>query len=222
MNNPVSIPTVSKCVEIFGDDEGRKLHKILQNAQFRNERSLQDQLVFLKSARQTITVREITKFLGISNDYYYKGIRNEQTESPTKLVPPSRQLLTENEENAIIELIHVQQLQKDCWSGKDIRVTAAEMYENRTGIARCFNRNWMRDFRERHKDYIEKVITNAIETPRAQISGDEVEKYIRDIEELMIDPPNPFLLINFDETGFERKPDKGKKKKSMLIYQRNT
>ena len=37
-----------------------------------------------------------------------------------------------------------------------------------------------------------------------------VDKYINEIEEMMLDPPNPFLLINFDETGFGRRPDKGK------------
>ena len=39
-----------------------------------------------------------------------------------------------------------------------------------------------------------------------------VDKYINEIEEMMLDPPNPFLLINFDETGFGRRPDKGKYK----------
>lgn len=44
------------------------------------------------------------------------------------------------------------------------------------------------------------------------LSIDDVNCYIHAIEEMMLDPPHPLLLINFDETGFGRRPNKGKSK----------
>ena len=61
------------------------------------------------------------------------------------------------------------------------------------------------------------MIAYSLEDDRSQISIDEENNYIDDIEELMLDPSNPYLLINFDETGCERKPDKHKKKKSLYF-----
>lgn len=68
------------------------------------------------------------------------------------------------------------------------------------------------DFKNRHKDEIDKVSADSLEENRADISLDEVNRYIDEVEQMMKDPPNPFLLINFDEIGFGRRPEKGKKK----------
>lgn len=34
----------------------------------------------------------------------------------------------------------------------------------------------------------------------------------------MKEPPNTFFLIYFDETGFDKDPEKGKKKKKNVYY----
>lgn len=221
MNNPVRIPAISKCIELFGNDNGTNLYKSFQSAEFRNATSLYDQIHFIKNEHQSITVREIIKLFSITNDHYYKALRNVPNVAPVKPQPPSRQLLTEKEEMALIDLIRLQQLQKDCWEGKDIRSAASDIYKTRTGIDRSFSSDWMRDFRERHKNLIEKVIADSLEEDRSQISLDEVNQYIHDIENMMLDPPNPYLLINFDEIGFDRRPDKGKRKKVYIFKECN-
>ena len=221
MNHPVQVPSITKCIELLGSDEGTKLHKSLQSAEFRNSASLCEQINFLKNGPIKIGVREIIKLLGLSNDHYYKVMRNEPIMPPVKPTPPNRLLLTEDEENTLIDLIRLQQLQKDCWEGKDIRDAASDLYKTRTGIDRSFTSDWMRDFRERHENSIEKVIADSLEEDRSQISLEEVNQYIHDIEEMMLDPPNPYLLINFDEIGFDRKPDKGKRKKVYIFKKCN-
>ena len=102
-------------------------------------------------------------------------------------------------------------------TGKNIRLAAAQLYKARTGVDKFFTRDWLFDFRTRHKDSIEKVIACSLDDERSNISPDDVERYITDVEEVMENPPNPFLLINFDETGFGKRPDKGKRKKVYVV-----
>ena len=216
MVSPVSIPSFQKCVDIFGKEEGQAIHRRLIEVDFRYARTLEEQIKFLHNIRPNITVRVIVKLLGISNKSYYKAIRNEAVESKIP-IPPSRQLLTNDEEEKILSQIHSQQLQNDCWTGKDIRDAASLIYKERTGIDRSFSRDWLANFVARHEDFIKKVKAACIDDSRASINPNEVQKYINAIEEMMKNPPNPHLLINFDETGFGRRPDKGKRK-NVFIY----
>lgn len=55
-----------------------------------------------------------------------------------------------------------------------------------------------------------KFIEYALDDERLNICPSDVERYISDIEKKMEDPPKPFILINFDETRFGKRLDKGK------------
>ena len=46
---------------------------------------------------------------------------------------------------------------------------------------------------------------------RANISIEKVEQHFQSIDEIIIDPPKPYL-INLDEMGFGKRPEKGKRK----------
>ncbi len=219
MNDPLSIPPISRCIEIFGQSEGVAIHKELGSSEFRAANSLHDQLLFLQRIRPHLTIKKITSFLGICIKRYYKALKNDDTGEPAKVKLPQHQLLTDEEEMLIIEKIHEMQLLFDCWTGKDIRNYASHIYEKRTLITKVFTRDWIHDFKNRHKDEIDKVSADSLEENRADISLDEVNRYIDEVEQMMKDPPNPFLLINFDEIGFGRRPEKGKKKKVYVFKQ---
>ena len=90
-----------------------------------------------------------------------------------------------------------QQLLYDCWESIYIRNYASEIYSKRTSIEKTFTRDWMNDFKSRHKNSIEKVKADSLEENRAQISIEEVNRYFGEIDEIMNDPPIPLLLINF-------------------------
>ncbi|KAK8889723.1 hypothetical protein M9Y10_034477 [Tritrichomonas musculus] len=77
----------------------------------------------------------------------------------------------------------------------------------------------MNDFKNRHKKSIEKVKADSLEENRAQISIEEVNRYFREIDEMTNDPPIPLLLINFDEIGFGRRQEKGKRKGVYIFKQ---
>ena len=50
-----------------------------------------------------------------------------------------------------------------------------------------------------------KLLGISLDDERSNISPDDVERYIHDVEEMMENLPYTFLLINFDETGFWNK-----------------
>ena len=217
MSSIVQVPSVEKCIELFGGIEGRSFHREISKTGFRSASSFREQLQFLKIARPRITVREITKLLGISNNKYYAALENNEKINETPSGPPTRKLLTNDEELQIIKFIYDQQISNDCWTGKNIRLEAAEVFKARTGSIREFTRDWLLDFKMRHHNSIEKVTCTSLDNERSNISIADVDKYISEIEDVMEDPPCPFLLINFDETGFGKRPDKGKRKSVYII-----
>lgn len=216
MQKPVEIPSKAKCVETFGDEKGQQIHLHLIEAEFRSAASLRDQIIFLQNLEIKVTVRSIVKLLGICNDSYYKALNGTLLPSVKSTKPPPHMLLLIEEENSLIGFIREMQLQNNCMCGREIREKAAEIFKFRTQIDRIFTRDWLYDFRERHRNEIQKVYADCVDDDRAQISIDEVEQYFKSIEEMMLNPPHPFLLINMDETGFGRRADKGKRRRVYI------
>ena len=110
-------------------------------------------------------------------------------------------------------------MDNDCLTSREVRENASILYKTRTGVDRSFSRDWVRNFIKRHSEKIGKQKAKSIEEDRTKISPEEVERYINEVEEMMKNPFHPNLLLNFDETGFERRPDK-KKKKICNYFQR--
>lgn len=208
----VRMPTIAKCCEVLGENEGNSLFKELLKAEFRSATFLKQQLIFLKNVRPNLTVRAITKLLEISNDKYYNSLKDKENRPENQVLPPSQRLLNDDEELEVIANIHINQMSNDCLDGKGIRLVASQIYHRKTGIEKVFSRDWFMDFKERHKEEIKKVTAESLEEERANISIESVNRYINEVEEMMLDPPNPFLLINLDEIGFGRRPQKGKRK----------
>ena len=73
------------------------------------------------------------------------------------------------------------------------------------------------DFKNRKKETIEKVSASSIDDERANISIEDVNRYFDQIGQMMKDPPHPFLLINYDEIGFGKRSEKGKRKNVYII-----
>ena len=215
--SPVPILSIQKCIEMLGQNEGKALHRELLDSKFRLAASLLDQINFLWQIRPGFTVRVIIKLLGISNDRYYAALKNCEKLSQEQITPPSQRLLTDNEENEIISNIYIEQIQNDCLTGKEIRALATELYERRTGVKKQFTRDWFMDFKNRKKETIEKVSASSIDDERANISIEDVNRYFDQIGQMMKDPPHPFLLINYDEIGFGKRSEKGKRKNVYII-----
>ena len=213
---PVPKPQESKCIETFGLEKGKQIYEAFLLSEFRNARSILEQIEFLKKIDPDIKVMQICKVLTISTRGYYKIMRGEVSACKDLKKVPTTQLLTGEEEEQLIQIIHQHQLQNDCLTSRDVRENASVLYKARTGVERSFSRDWFRNFILRHSEEIGKQKAKSIEEDRTKISPVEVERYIKEVEEMMKNPPHPCLLLNFDETGFGRRPDKGKRK-SVII-----
>ncbi len=213
----VARPTKFKCIEAFGINIGSMVHQSFLSAEFRNAITLLCQIKFVKKIVEKATVQQICFLFNISTRRYYKVLNDVPcSNSPGKPQPPSQQLLTAEEEIHIIGLIHSHQVDNDCLTSRDLRLLAAELLKIRTGEERSFSREWSRNFLRRHSDQIDKTKASAVDDDRANIDLDEVKRYIQQVEEVLVRNPNPYFLLNMDETGFGRRPEKGKRK-SVLI-----
>lgn len=216
LKKAVAIPKKSKCLEIFGLPDGEKIYSQILSAEFRNAKLLKEQIENIKKGSYLASVTNICKLLDISKRSYYNAINDVLVFDHLNCIPPSRQLLTNSEENFLITEILRHQIDKDCLTGQDIRDLAESLYEERTGLTRSFNRDWCRDFKTRNSDRIEKVKAGCLEDDRASIDPAQIERYILAIENMLQDPPPPELILNFDETGFSRRPQKGKRKSVFI------
>ena len=212
MTEAVTVPELSRCLSVLGFDYGLKVHSECLGFDFRNANTLIQQINIIKNVMPTIGVRRLCEILNISTRRYYKVVNQQFSNTEKSISPPPNQLLTIEEEQTIIEHIRQAQINNDCLTGKDVRELASQLYQERTKDIRDFNRDWCWKFMKRHQDKIAKVSASSIEDNRAQIDPNEVERYIQEIEALIANPPIPQLLINFDETGFNKRPEKGKRK----------
>lgn len=127
-------------MNILGEKKGHTIHKKLSQLNFLEANTLHDQLLYIKEIQPLITVRNTIKLLSIFNDIYYQAARNNTKVFTFDVVIPPRLILTEKEEETIIQQIKSQQIANDCYSSKDIRELVEKIYQTRTGILECFNR----------------------------------------------------------------------------------
>lgn len=73
-------------------------------------------------------------------------------------------------------------MQNDCMDGRNIRSLATEILKRRTGEEKPFSRDWLMDFRNRHKNSIQKVSAESVDDDRGNINIDDVNRYISNIE----------------------------------------
>lgn len=212
----VALPSIQKCQEVFGDNDGKIVHFLLLSSEFRNAVSLKDQLIFFKKSVSFAKVNQVCQLIGISLRVYYNTLKDKEPYDPKSRSPPTNQLLTKSEEQFLIDKIEKHQFDNDCLTSSDIRDLAETIFKQRTGIVKPFTRDWCHDFKERYKDEIEKTNAPSLDNERASISLDHVNRYISSIERILLDPPPPCLILNFDETGFSKRPEKGKIRKVFI------
>lgn len=213
----VARPSKLKCIEVFGVNMGSTIHSSFLSAEFRNSNTLLEQINFVRKIAISATVTQLCSIFSISTRHYYKVLRNTPIPaSPSCPQPPSQQLLSDEEEEFILKQIFDHQVDNDCLTTRDIRDVAAEVYKQRTGEERSFSRDWIRNFIRRHSDEVDKVKTCSVDDDRANIDLNEVKTYIETIDEVLTHHPNPLLFLNMDESGFGRRPEKGKRK-SVIV-----
>ena len=109
------------------------------------------------------------------------------------------------------------QLKSECMCGADVRNVACDIYKKRTNVLRIFDRSWFRDFMRRHSDVIAKKKCPSVDSDRAELNREQIEKYIQEVNSALETVSDLRLLLNIDETGFGRRPDYGKKRSCIFV-----
>ena len=109
------------------------------------------------------------------------------------------------------------QLKSECMCGADVRNVACDIYKKRTNVLRIFDRSWFRDFMRRHSDVIAMKKCPSVDSDRAELNREQIEKYIQEVNSALETVSDLRLLLNMDETGFGRRPDYGKKRSCIFV-----
>ena len=91
------------------------IHSSFLSAEFPNATTLLEQINFVKNYVESATVSQICSLFNISTRRYYKAINNNETPTVQLLpMPPSQQLLLDDEENHILSQVFEHQVNNDC------------------------------------------------------------------------------------------------------------
>ncbi|OHS96754.1 hypothetical protein TRFO_37038 [Tritrichomonas foetus] len=136
--------------------------------------------------------------LDLSTHAINKALKSVTFIETAVTVLPKRNKLSEDEEIQICSLTREQLYINNCISETNIGDIVGELCKKRTEVhaINC------------------SILAKGINNSRSNISFDEVETYLTLIDEMMKDPFDP-LPINFDETGFGKRPEKGE---CMYVY----
>ena len=188
----------------------------MRTAEYRAAETDFERVNILHNSEFSIPINYCCTAVGISSKTYYKYKKLILTGEDLPEKTPPNQLLKPKEEESILQMILEAQLQSQCMCGADVRNIASEIYKTRTGIQHVFDRFWFRDFLRRHADVIAKKKCASVDDDRGSLDRAEIENYIHEISEALIDITDLRLVLNMDETGFGKRPDYGKRRSCIF------
>jgi hypothetical protein len=139
---------------------------------------------------------------------------SEASANPDEIGKPlfagNRQILSNQEEDILLDWIHTQHCNGNCPTPRDVRVYAQAMVFNRSQTEIACTRDWWRSFKNRHQDRIETRICAAAEVGRTLVASADVTRYFAELRQVLQSLKTSAQLLNMDETGNGTRPDKGR------------
>ena len=162
-----------------------------------------NQFNFLKSF-DDFKVDELSFVLRISTKTYEKIIKNGYDIEKEKGRSP---LVTKDEEKEFLAKMREQQMRGDCMSPREARKWL-ENHLAKKGKTVDINRLWWYRFRKKHRNIFGVFKIHSIESKRCSIDKDIVEEYYKNLDAELRNGYIPSLVLNMDESGFIKRPDK--------------
>ena len=205
------------------------LNHIFATTDFKNCKSRNLQILTLKDYGRPITYSLISQLFGISKGTIFKISNHSVKELDPNSSQNSEEIpknkskimynrnLTIEEEELILKEINDAQSQMACLEPKDIKKRASDLYTQRTGEVKVFDKSWWRRFHGRHKEVLGVETVSGLEEDRGNVQAQKVYEYYKDLENLLNLIEDPRQLINIDEEGIGSRPKKGKRKKVVFM-----
>lgn len=176
------------------------------------------QFQFFKNLR-TLTIGNLSYVLRISTKTYYKIleiIKNkgvDEEDSSNRGRPPN---VSADEEQALLEQLMQCQCQGDCMSPSQARIWLEE-YIRQNGKEIVIDRYWWYRFKEKHKDKLNVLKVNSLESARIDVKKEDVHQLFNEFTEKIKTCGAPQLIINMDESGFVQRPLKNTTKNCICF-----
>ena len=205
--------------QILPPEDAGVVCNVMLISEYRNSQYPYQKVAILLKYAEGLSVAFACKILKISTKTYYKQISNAEVtiyEEGIDEHGSPRRVLLPDEEKFIINKIREQQMDSDCMTQKDIRKLAADLFTNRTGDTRTFDRFWFYRFIQKYEDVLKIRKCPSVDDERGNLEWDKFIVYFERIKSALPRLTDLRLLINMDESGFGTRPDKGKRKNCIF------
>lgn len=125
-------------------------------------------------------------------------------------------LVTKSDEDALLIQLELQQRQGDCFSPKQARKWLQD-YLKENGKDVTIDRFWWYRFKEKNKGIFNVYKIKSLESERTNISKDEVNSHFDRLHEKLKHSQAAQLIINMDESGFIKRPNKNSTKNCICM-----
>ena len=212
-----SIPSIQSLMTKFSQEDAKVIRSIMLSSDYRITESPAEKVQVLLNADQNITIIDACKAVGISTKTYYKIINYDDSDHNDLNKSYPNQLLTDEEEQLIINEIGNSQKKCNCMRGKDVKEMAQKLYFIRTGEERAFGKDWFYRFLLRYNNIVGKMKATSVDENRGSLSLDAINKYIIDIINALKLVNDLRLVLNMDESGFGKRPDYKKRRSCVFL-----
>jgi hypothetical protein len=174
----------------------------------------------------SLTVATIAALFGLAKSTVSDIIHMKQAseeaanhgEGQKPLFAGSRQILSQQEKDMLLDWIHSGHCNGNCPTPHDVRVYAQAIYFNTTQAEITCPADWWRGFKNRHQDRIETRTCSAAETARRTVASADSARHFAESRQVLQSLKTAAQLLNMDETGNGTRPDEGRHRR--VVYSR--
>ena len=158
------------------------------------------------------------KYQAFLNDKMPKEVQQTTAAEPQgeKRTSPTA-LLTKEQEQEVVEWIRQKHGEFDCPTPTMVRQYAATKLNPTNEGNERLSRFWWHGFKVRHSDELETKVISSIESGRVTVHVEQVHNYVGKLLRAVATIKSPRQILNFDETGFHSRIDKGSKRKCVCM-----
>lgn len=212
-----STPSIQSLMAKFSQEDAKIIRSVMLSLDYRNAEGPADKVQVLLNAGKNITIINACKAIGISTKTYYKMINHDDSDVDDLNKSCPNQLLTDDEEQLILDEIGNSQKKCNCMRGKDVKEMAQKLYYIRTGEERSFGKDWFYRFLHRYDDIVGKMKATSVDEDRGSLSLDAINEYIIAIVNALKLVTDLRLVLNMDESGFGKRPDYKKRRSCVFL-----
>ena len=220
--SPMAIDELLREVKLLSPNIREHVRSLVISSSFRNAKTLYDQIDILhRSPIMSFSMLSALFKMKRSTlyDYYQtfkmdKDARSDKEVHGKSFAAPHC-TLTIDEEQTVIDWVMHKQEHFDCPTVREVRAFATQVLQKRVSDALPCSSTWWRSFYRRHSDELNVKVLDSLEDGRTTVSSDDVYSYYGRLSVVTGTVRTLKQIVNMDESGFQQRIDKGRKRKCV-------